>query len=55
MDVGLAAPCPVTGSVAEAVKIDRFCAFANTRVTEAMVSGTGAYGRFECRSVRTAL
>ena len=55
VDVGPAAPCAATELVVGVVKIDHFYAFANTRATEATVFGTGAYDRFECRSIRTAL
>ena len=55
MDVGLTVPCPATGSVAEVVNIDRFCASANILATEGTVFGIEAYDKFECRLIRTAL
>ena len=54
MDVGQTALCLVTGSVAEVVKIDHFCAFASTRATAAMAFGIEVFDRFECRLISPA-
>ena len=55
MDVGPRALCPVTGSVAEVVKVDHFYAFASIQATAATASGIEAFARFECRLIRAAL
>ena len=53
-DAGPTVHCPVTELVKEIAKTGRSYASASTRAMEAMASGTGVSGRFECRLIRVA-